>query len=461
MRSPRTAAWSVTAGLVLSAATARAQSATSAGVAAFVRGDYATAAQVLQAITDRWPGPVDDEAAFFMATMYANGLGVAPDPVRACALFFRGQIMPAAGNPPFFRLNQALFGELQTRLGSTGQGDCLLLATLGLHHGFEPVTITLGPGHWIRMTLSGEKQNVVADIVYGGNQSQVEVGLSLSPGTRFLPVEHTKLQAGGTRHFLQFFQWIPEGSAWSLLWRLDEVVGDRLENVAGEMLYTADGTQPPRAPDFDVQRFVSLGVNQYGHVEWTVRPQGREARTDAIETDAERQELRAMEAARRKADAAFDRTYRRGAGIPPNFAYTLAEGCADIFANALTSDRTEAITVRVDRRRLGLDDRPWTFDLVAQVPGVEVTVHLFEVPRTRDSFCTDARVIDDSREEVWRAVGGSMTVQVGPMGAYARAPEQRRATIEIVGAEFLGPAGQRVRAPRSITITTTVGRIFG
>ncbi len=33
--------------------------------------------------------PHDNIAAFFMAMMYDNGLGVAPDPVRACALLLR------------------------------------------------------------------------------------------------------------------------------------------------------------------------------------------------------------------------------------------------------------------------------------------------------------------------------------------------------------------------------------
>lgn len=454
-----TAGWSVAASLALWAAAAHAQSVTSVGVAAFVRGDYATAVEVLQPITDRWPGPVDDQASFFMASMYANGLGVAPDPVRACALFLRGHL--AGGNTPFGRLNQALFGELQARLGPTGQGECVLLATLGFHHGFEPVTITLGPGHWIKLALSGEVQNVVADIVSAGKERRVEVGLNLSPGTIFLPVEHTELQASGTRHFLQFLQWMPAGTAsWQLEWQIFEIVDDRLEHITGDLLYAADGPQPPRAPDFDVHRFVTLGVNQYGHAEWTVRPQGREARTESIETEVERQEMRAAAAAR-KAEEERDRSYRRGPGIPPAFAYTLTEGCGDIFADALSNDRTEVITVRVDRRQLGLDDRPWAFDLAATVPGVEVAIHLFEVPRTLDSFCSDARSIDGSREEIWRAIGGSMTIQLGPAGVHARAPWERRATIEILGAEFVGPSGQRVRATRPITITATVGRIFG
>ena len=41
--------------------------------------------QLLQPVAERWPGPVDDAASFFMAAAYWNGFGVPRDLVRAWA----------------------------------------------------------------------------------------------------------------------------------------------------------------------------------------------------------------------------------------------------------------------------------------------------------------------------------------------------------------------------------------
>jgi len=51
---------------------------TAEGIAAFVRGDYARAVEILKPAAERWHLPHDNIAAFFMAMMYENGLGIAP-----------------------------------------------------------------------------------------------------------------------------------------------------------------------------------------------------------------------------------------------------------------------------------------------------------------------------------------------------------------------------------------------
>src|SRR6476660_5831977 len=65
-----------------------AQSPTTDGVEAYLRGDFARAAQILAPLTELTPTG-DQVAAFFMAVMYDNGQGVAADPIRACALYMR------------------------------------------------------------------------------------------------------------------------------------------------------------------------------------------------------------------------------------------------------------------------------------------------------------------------------------------------------------------------------------
>src|SRR5690349_12209141 len=56
---------------------------TSEGLAAFAGGDYARAFQILKPLAES-PGPADPAAAFFLATMYENGLGGDPDVQHAC-----------------------------------------------------------------------------------------------------------------------------------------------------------------------------------------------------------------------------------------------------------------------------------------------------------------------------------------------------------------------------------------
>src|ERR1700758_150513 len=71
--------------LVTAAAVVRAQTSTADGVEAFVRGDYQRAADILRPIAES-PQP-DYAAKVLMGALYENGLGVAADRMRACAMY--------------------------------------------------------------------------------------------------------------------------------------------------------------------------------------------------------------------------------------------------------------------------------------------------------------------------------------------------------------------------------------
>ncbi len=62
---------------------------TAAAIEAVVRADYTKAATLLKPLVDNWNGSVSEAAAFFLATLYENGLGVPQDLPRACALYTR------------------------------------------------------------------------------------------------------------------------------------------------------------------------------------------------------------------------------------------------------------------------------------------------------------------------------------------------------------------------------------
>ena len=114
----------------------------------------------------------------------------------------------------FARLNLAIFQGLHATLTVDQAANCLMLATIGFDHRFEPATFTLEPGHWITLDLSSRTQSVSATITYQGKEKQGNLPVALSPGMVFLPIEHTELQVGDAvperRHFIELFTWLPD-----------------------------------------------------------------------------------------------------------------------------------------------------------------------------------------------------------------------------------------------------------
>jgi TPR repeat protein len=96
------------------------------GVAAFLRGDYALAAQTLKPIAEAWPPSTDQAAAFFMAVLYENGLGVQADPVRSCALYRRTS---AGVDSPLQRLAIALPAQRDS-LSAEELMECAMMANI-------------------------------------------------------------------------------------------------------------------------------------------------------------------------------------------------------------------------------------------------------------------------------------------------------------------------------------------
>ncbi len=265
--------------LQLHAQPGRAQTSTGDAIDAFVRGDYQRAAEILTPITNRWPGPVDAAANFFMAGLYENGLGVPRDPVRACALYFR-----SGPERLFGGMNLGtLLPRLQRTLTTNQAGECTLLANLGFDHRFQPATFTLEPGYWIEIALSTEIQAVSATVAYQGRTKAGELALTTPPGVMFLPIEHTELAvrgAPGRRHFIQIPTWNPEPSLneWHLVWSLFEVVRDDVVTIAHEVVAIAPGNTRPTDPRVNLSKLVALRVNVDGNAEWALLA-GPEARS--------------------------------------------------------------------------------------------------------------------------------------------------------------------------------------
>jgi hypothetical protein len=172
---------------------------TADGVAALARGDYESAVTLLRPIAEDWRAR-DTAAQFFMAGLYDTGGGVAPDALRACALYMRAL---ADFDNPFGRETLRLVRPYIAR-GRDFNDECQLLANLGFEHGFEPVTFHLGPEHSVEWTLTA------AMVTYRSRTKRVPMAFA-SPGSRFLPLKYTELATGPTRgdirHFVEIFVW--------------------------------------------------------------------------------------------------------------------------------------------------------------------------------------------------------------------------------------------------------------
>ena len=251
------------------------------GTDALARGDVQTAVSVLDPLVESWPSP-NPLLDFIMAALYENGNGVPVDRLRACALYLRAS---SSDNSRVFSESAFILGR---SLGETLTEDefrrCVLMVSTGLGHQFQPVTFTLEQGHWITLEFG------TAAITYQWKETKHELDLAIT-GVIFLPPKHTELPASGAppgrRHFIEFFSWIPgqQARTWTLLWRVFEVVRDRLDQVTQADLGSISAERPPTGPTFDPSRMARLRVNDEGRAMWEVI-EGPDRGSDIIETAA-------------------------------------------------------------------------------------------------------------------------------------------------------------------------------
>jgi hypothetical protein len=432
---------------IFAASPAHAQPGTAEGVDAFVRGDYQRAADILKPIAEQSPEP-NHVAEFFMAALYDIGRGVTTDPMRACAFYIRASM----DRGPFGMQAMALVMSRRGLLSREVFEECSWRARVGFDHRFEPVAFALGPGHWIAWDLKG------ATIMYEGKETRVSLPLAENRAV-ILPLRHTELAVGPTRltrrHFIEILTWLPgtEPQKWTLRWALMEVVRNDVIGVALEQLTTISAPEPPAGGSFDVQEIVRLGVNDDGDAEWSL-VEGPHPRTTVIETDADREdqeEERRQTHARYAADALVDWKRAGDPHRPPVLAYVDANICGHAFVYGWSDNRTEAITVRAGRDLRDVAATAGTFDLAEPSGGFEVAVHVTEWPVRSWPFCSD--VGGQALEETWRATKGSVTLELSPRTVDGRLRTAYRATIRIVGAEFVNGAGLRVKQVHPIALT--------
>lgn len=428
------------------------------GVAALARGDYQQAATLLEPIAK--DGRSQNLAAqFFMAGLYETGRGVPMDALRACALYQRAL---SGFEKPFGQEAEALFRRLLARGREFGQ-ECQTLANLGFDSAFEGATFNLGPGHSVEWRLAA------ATVSYDGRTKRHEMPFSMLPGARFRPVHYTELATGPTRglprHFTEVFAWQPEPNtqSWKLRWQIFEVVADDVVRIdTPEAVITVAGPAPPSWDAFDVRQYAVLRVDDQGNAEWAVL-KGDRPETQRIESEAERREVREAALARDAALKQVDWKRRYDVNRAPSGTYAGADGCGWLQVYGWSADRAEAIVVLASGPQPEVLVQPGTFDLERDRATVSVSVSVYGEPQSQFDFCSDVRMprLEGAGPQTWRAVAGTMTIELSPPGVRARSPHLRRATITLMNLVLRNAAGHTVRVTGPVKLSALVGSVYG
>ena len=226
-----------------------------------------------------------------------------------------------------------------------------------------------------------------------------------------------------------------------------------------ELLANIEGDVPPARDTFDVRDYAVLRVDDGGHPEWAVL-KGTRPMTQRIESDAERREVRDAEVARAAAMRRVDWDGRYDVYREPAMTYVDAEGCGHVHVYGWTADRAEALVVRVGGQELSLSTQPATFELSREPLNISVEAHVYVNPQRQFYFCSDVvmpQAPDSIGPERWRAVAGTIRVELSPPGIRARVPHLRRATVTLSDVVLQNSAGTRVRVSRPVRLTAIVG----
>ena len=201
-----------------------------------------------------------------------------------------------------------------------------------------------------------------------------------------------------------------------------------------------------------------MRVDDDGNAEWAVL-KGPHSGAGRIESDAERREEREARVARDAALKQVDWKRRSDVHRQPALRYAESDGCGLIQLYGWTLNRDEVIVVTANTKELGMLTQSATFDLSRSSSNISIETHVYDGARRNFDFCSDVRILENGaiEPEVWRAVAGTITIEMSPAGTRSRP----RATVTLTNVVFRNADGTLVRAPGPIRLSAIVGWFAG
>lgn len=143
---------------------------------------------------------------------------------------------------------------------------------------------------------------------------------------------------------------------------------------------------------------------------------------------------------------------QRSAGRQPTFTYAEASGCEGLLVYAWNEERTEVLTVRVDRRAVPLRSGTTTFRLEKEPGRAHVQVEVTDQERTNMQFCAQQPTTTSDRPMVWVAESGTLKIMMSPR----RGVPFASVSVSLDDLVVRGPDRAEARSRRDITFTAAV-----
>lgn len=155
------------------------------------------------------------------------------------------------------------------------------------------------------------------------------------------------------------------------------------------------------------------------------------------------------------AGAAGASVQSRPAGSLPVLRFSEASGCAGLFLYAWNEDRSEVLTIRLDRANVPLKDGTTTVNLASAPAGVAVRLEVTTTPRESLPFCSDDQAPVREAPAVWTASAGTIKVLI------KRRPNAPFNAVSVIvdGLRLTSPGGVELRQRRDIAFTAAIADI--
>lgn len=119
---------------------------------------------------------------------------------------------------------------------------------------------------------------------------------------------------------------------------------------------------------------------------------------------------------------------------------------------------------RLDAAELRLTTQPARFDVSRDSSNLAIEAYVYDMPQRSFGFCSDVTAgpaPGSPGPEVWRAVAGTIAIELSPPGIRAHNPVLRRATVTLSHIVLRNAAGATVSVPGPVRLAAVAGAMSG